>query len=252
MLDRNFIRGLGVGVLTASLVLAGAFLASKPKITDAEIMKRAEALGMMTEDQFKQKSLDRIKDKAISGSETSESISSEEEEKNDSDSKEKDIKEEEDKKTDKESESKDKSGVTVKVSEKDGAVATGATIIASEPAEDKKETKKTEVVSSEKTSKTDSKETAAKKKSEKKTKDSAAAEANKTSSNDKSVTITVTGGMYSETVAKKLEQAGIIESAADFNSYLVRNGFSDKIRVGSHRVSSGMSYGQIAAALTGK
>lgn len=63
--------------------------------------------------------------------------------------------------------------------------------------------------------------------------------------------IEIVSGMYSEAVSRRLSEAGIIPSAADFNLYLENNGYSERIRVGTFSVSSDMSYEQLARLITG-
>lgn len=64
--------------------------------------------------------------------------------------------------------------------------------------------------------------------------------------------ITVVGGMGSQQVAQMLEDADIIESAADFDSYLNKNGYSTKIEIGKFKINSGMTYEEIATILCTK
>ncbi len=61
-------------------------------------------------------------------------------------------------------------------------------------------------------------------------------------------TLTIASGMSSNTVCEMLKRAGIIENPADFDNFLVGNGYADRIRVGSFEVNSGMSYEELAAA----
>lgn len=59
-------------------------------------------------------------------------------------------------------------------------------------------------------------------------------------------TLTVVSGMSSNTVARILLENGIIEDAQDFNDFMERNGYAERIRVGSFAVNSGMSYEELA------
>lgn len=63
-------------------------------------------------------------------------------------------------------------------------------------------------------------------------------------------TITVTRGMGSTEVAGLLQRAGIIEDAADFDSYLVKQGISNKIQINTYKFNSNMSYEDIGKELT--
>lgn len=62
-------------------------------------------------------------------------------------------------------------------------------------------------------------------------------------------TITVRSGMGSYEVAVLLKDAGIIDNASDFDSYLIRNGYSTQIRIKSQEFNSNMSYEEIAKLL---
>lgn len=59
-------------------------------------------------------------------------------------------------------------------------------------------------------------------------------------------TLSITGGMYSEAVAQKLQDMGIISSANDFNEYLVQNGYAEKIQTGEYSVRQDMSFETLA------
>lgn len=61
-------------------------------------------------------------------------------------------------------------------------------------------------------------------------------------------TLTITSGMSSNTVCDMLKRNGIIADSGDFDGFLVRNGYADRIRVGSFEVNSNMSYEELAAA----
>lgn len=64
--------------------------------------------------------------------------------------------------------------------------------------------------------------------------------------------ITVVGGMGSQQVAQLLEDAGMIESASDFDNYLNRNGYSTRIEIGTFEINSNMTYEEMATILCTK
>ena len=64
------------------------------------------------------------------------------------------------------------------------------------------------------------------------------------------VTLRITRGMSSEKVSSALFAAGLIESASDFNSYLVRNGKASIINVGEYKISYDADYEEIARLIT--
>lgn len=51
-------------------------------------------------------------------------------------------------------------------------------------------------------------------------------------------------------VSRKLEELGLVESAADFREYLADNGYAQKLRTGSYNITVGMSYEEIAKIIT--
>lgn len=61
---------------------------------------------------------------------------------------------------------------------------------------------------------------------------------------------TIISGMGSAQVAQLLYSAGIIDSTNDFDRYLVSNGYAERIRTGTYKVSAGSSYLDIALLIT--
>lgn len=61
-----------------------------------------------------------------------------------------------------------------------------------------------------------------------------------------SVTIQIANGDSSFAVCKKLMEAGVIESANEFDSYLCRNGYDKSIRAGSFEIPIGTEEEEIA------
>jgi cell division protein YceG involved in septum cleavage len=52
-------------------------------------------------------------------------------------------------------------------------------------------------------------------------------------------------------VANQFEEAGIISDAKEFDNYLVRNGYGERIRVGVYKIPNGASYAEIAQMIAG-
>ena len=48
---KYYLRGLGIGIIVTTLVLMVAFSGKKEKLSDQEIMQRAEQLGMVMADE---------------------------------------------------------------------------------------------------------------------------------------------------------------------------------------------------------
>lgn len=67
---------------------------------------------------------------------------------------------------------------------------------------------------------------------------------------DKAVTIQITRGMTSEQVCALIEAAGLVTDAMHLNEYFIKNGYAAELRVGSFQIQMGMTYEEIAIALT--
>lgn len=66
---------------------------------------------------------------------------------------------------------------------------------------------------------------------------------------EKMVVVTVNSGDGSRTVSNKLEQAGLIEDADAYDSFLCRNGYDKRLASGSHEIPVGASDEEIAKIL---
>lgn len=67
---------------------------------------------------------------------------------------------------------------------------------------------------------------------------------------EETVEITIARGSASDTVCQQLKDAGMIEDAAEFDKYLIDNGYASRIRVGTHILSKGMDFHAIAEAIS--
>lgn len=86
---------------------------------------------------------------------------------------------------------------------------------------------------------------------EEKTDEPVSEPADENTDDSESVTITVVGGDSSWSVSKRMEEAGLIESASDFDKYLCQNGYDKRIRLGNYEITKDMSYEQMAKIITG-
>ena len=101
--------------------------------------------------------------------------------------------------------------------------------------------------SEEKTTEKDTEEITTEKQSEDKSEEEPASD---TPLTNQKVTLNVTRGMASDTVAALLEDAGVVDSAYEFNKYLYQMGYERIIRVGTYEIEVGMSYEEIARMIT--
>lgn len=62
--------------------------------------------------------------------------------------------------------------------------------------------------------------------------------------------LTISPGMYSESVSAELVRLGIITNQKEFNSYLVNNEYAERIQTGDFKIKADMSYDEIARIIT--
>ena len=62
--------------------------------------------------------------------------------------------------------------------------------------------------------------------------------------------LTISPGLYSESVSAELVRLGIITNQKEFNSYLVNNGYAERIQTGDFKIKADMSYDEIARIIT--
>ena len=178
MKKKYFVRGLGIGIIFGALIMLAAYLTSgKGSLSDEEVMKRAQELGMVKKSEY-------VLDSEVTSEET-----------------------------------------TTEATEEATTEAPGTTEKATEEAATEAATTEKATTEAATTEQTDAKTKA---------------------------TITVSGGMSSETISSLLENAGLVDSASKFNSFLVQNGYDKKLETGSFDISGGMTYEEIARILTTK
>ena len=65
------------------------------------------------------------------------------------------------------------------------------------------------------------------------------------------IIIKVEKGNGSEIVSKRLYEAGLVESAVEYNQFLVKNGYDRRLSVGNHEIPSGATEEEMARILCG-
>ena len=70
-------------------------------------------------------------------------------------------------------------------------------------------------------------------------------------SGEETVTILIVRGDSSYTVSRRLEEAGLVESAGEFDSYLVNNGYSKTVRTGTYQIPLNATWEEIAKMIAG-
>lgn len=71
-----------------------------------------------------------------------------------------------------------------------------------------------------------------------------------TASPKATVTIVVQKGDGSDTVSRRLAEAGVIEDASSFDRYLIEKGYSRKISIGAYEIEIGLSEEEVAKIIT--
>lgn len=100
--------------------------------------------------------------------------------------------------------------------------------------------------------KTTEKKSTQEKTTEKKTTEKKTTEEKTTEENKKDYQLTVSPGSSSYPVCQKLEEMGLIDSAQKFDDYLIEHGYANRISVGTHSLKKGMTYEEIAVAISDK
>lgn len=190
MKKKYFVRGLGIGIIFGALIMLAAYLTSgKGSLSDEEVMKRAQELGMVKKSEY-------VLDSEVTSEEkTTEAVTTE------------------------------APATTEKATEAPATTEKATEAATTEAATTEKATTEKATTEAATTEQTDTKTKA---------------------------TITVSGGMSSETISSLLEDAGLVDSASKFNSFLVQNGYDKKLETGSFDISGGMTYEEIAGILTTK
>lgn len=184
---RYYMRGLGIGVLVTAILMSVTLNGKTEKLSDEEIIARAEELGMVMEYD------DVVLADTVSENQT-EKPAEEPEEKPE-------------------------------------------TVTAEEPAEKPGEEQETAVAEEDEVSEEESNITSEETQIEE-------------IETDQTVEITVQGGDGSQTVARKLAQAGLIDDAQAYDKYLCSNGYDKRICTGTHTIPIGAGEEEIAKIIT--
>ena len=224
---KYFLRGLGAGIILGAMVMLVAYLSSGAyKISDDEIRSRAKRLGMVEDSRFATATASdgpaRSMDDQTSKDVTTEEVVAEK------------VTVDKETKTEKETTTE---AATEKTTEERTTTEETTTEATNTEATTTQETTTEAATTEEKTTeeKTTEEKTTEQKPGQK-----------------TEVTIKVTAGMYSETVSQMLQDTGLVKSADEFNSFLMKNGYADRIEVGEFKLTSDMSFEEMAKILTTK
>lgn len=64
------------------------------------------------------------------------------------------------------------------------------------------------------------------------------------------VTLTIYSGEHSATVARRMEELGLVDNYLDFDDYLCDNGYSRSVNSGIYKIMPGLSYEELAKIIT--
>ena len=236
---KYYLRGLGIGIAVTAIIMS---ITNKPEeMTDAQIKMRALELGMVEESvladlQAKEESADVETVEDILNQHAAEKENQEE------------IPEEE--------------ATDVEVENEDIAVTEEATTVESEEntAEETTITESEEAIEEDSTAKEEAMEeqpvveAVTEEEAEETinaTEDSKQEDNIKEEVVENYTIIKVEKGNGSEIVSKRLYEAGLVESAVEYNQFLVKNGYDRRLSVGNHEIPSGATHEEMARILCG-
>ncbi|MCR4785913.1 MAG: hypothetical protein K5847_04575 [Lachnospiraceae bacterium] len=267
---RTYLKGLGLGIFVTTLITSVSSGNAKATMTDAEIRARAEELGMVSENALllsqAQKLADdaaekakaavstdkaaaygasgnKVSGNAVSGNKISENKISEN-------------KISENKVSGNTVSGNTGSSAVLKAGSKEDKTAGGSNASASAGSGSRKSSSDSTASSGDSKEASQSaagkKETVPEMGSAAKKSDTASDDAGVVPGSGETVTITVSSGDSSVSVANKMVQAGLVTDARQFDSYLVLNGFDRRLVVGSHPIPKGATPEEMGTILTSK
>ena len=236
---KYYLRGLGIGIIVTAIIMS---ITNKPEeMTDAQIKMRALELGMVEESvladlQAKEESADVETVEDILNQHAAEKENQEE------------IPEEE--------------ATDVEVENEDIAATEEATTVESEEntAEETTVTESEEAIEEDSTAKEEAMEeqpvveAVTEEEAEETinaTEDSKQEDNIKEEVVENYTIIKVEKGNGSEIVSRRLYEAGLVESAVEYNQFLVKNGYDRRLSVGNHEIPSGATHEEMARILCG-
>ena len=215
-----YLRGLGLGIIVAALIMSFGTTVNNKTLSDAEIRSKAKELGMV-DDSSTLANAQEVVSEAESKDDIEEEVTDETVE-------------------DTEEETVEEATEEV-VPEDPEAIESEPKEEKPEAIESKPEEEKSEVIDSkpeeEKPVVSESKPT------------EEPAKPVKTKSS-KSYTLQIQKGYSSDRIAKILEEAGVVDNAASFDKYLGSNGYDRRISTGLFFIPSGSDYAEIAKIIT--
>ena len=229
---KYFLRGLGIGIVVTTIILAISYNAGR-RMSDSEVIGRAKELGMAYTTAAQENSIESAAETTETETDTTEPVT-----------------------TGQESTTDTEAGSTAETESSE------ASTTAQETTGVRETTTQQETTTQETTIQETTTTRAAQESTTETTHEASTTEAETTQAENESTeteastvityTLTIASGMSSNTVCDILKKNGIIADSGDFDRFLVSSGYADRIRVGSFEVNSGMSYDELAAVFCGR
>ena len=208
---KSYLRGIGIGILvTAAVFMISGGLKRESTMTDEQVKARAKELGMLEQITLVEPTAAVKEEKA-------------------------EVKAENKAESKAGAETESKAGT---VAEAKAETATPATTPEIKAEDSKKEEAKADDSKKEETKADDSK------------KEADGGDVGSEEVDNKTIIIVVNSGDSSETVSRKLFEAGIVADAREYDKYLMENGYDRTITVGNHKINVTASKEEIAKNLT--
>lgn len=216
---KYYLRGAGIGMITATIILAIAFLFHKGTMSDAEVIERALELGMVMDENPQGSTLSDTMDGKQDGQAGAENTVTD-----------------------------------TGISDADTGVSDADTVLADTGISDADTSADTGVSDTDTSADTadpdvdvDDTDTSAAPEPDT---DQQKPKEEKEKEKD-TVTIVIRAGDVSRIISHRVARAGLVESAEEFNDYLGANDYDNRLRPGTYEIKKGATFEEIAKILTG-
>lgn len=220
MRRKYYLRGLGIGIIVTSLIFIIALtLKGGSSLSDAEIRRRAIAMGMVDKDSInsEEEGSDKDKDENVDNTGNEQALPEDEAETGE------DTQDSGDEEMPGYTKPEDNTVVET-ITDEDG----NETTVENRTGHDVTEAP------------------------DERTSPVAGDEETTDSSSGESISFTIGGGENSSTVGANLQRKGLVDSGSSFDHYMEQNGYDRVIHPGSYEIPQGSSYEDIAKIITGK
>ena len=217
---RYYMRGLGIGVIVAAVLMGIALGGDKEKLSDAEIMARAKELGMVESSVL-----------ADLGKEKEPQLPQQSQEMEENTDQSEQSKEDQEGSTSQPEQSKEDQEESTSQPEQSKEDQEGST---SQPEQSKEDQNENTNVPGQNDSEQNQNPSS------------------EQDTEDEYVTLVIERGESSVSVSRSLAQLGLVESAKAYDRYLCENGYDKLIRVGTHKIKVGSTEEEIAEIISRK